>query len=128
MTTWYIWGGLVRWSCFSATTDPPSSSFGRTCGATGGVGGGFVAMNFILASEHSHRSLHVIWWRHGDIQVEDLRTLGRGLFSTAPGRSDQSRTACCNRPHMRQTLVCEILDSRAGNRDTSHSQEGLLQE
>src|SRR6185369_3767864 len=86
MTTWYIWGGLVRWSCFSATTDPPSSSFGRTVGTTGGVVGGFVAMKFILASGTSHRSLPVIWWRHGDIQVEDLLTPSGACSKAAQGR------------------------------------------
>src|SRR4051812_35492979 len=81
MTTWYIWGGLVRWSRFSATTEPPSSSFGGVTGPTGRFEGGLVAMNFILDGGVSHRSLQVNWWRHRDIQASSSLHFPRIFFA-----------------------------------------------
>src|SRR3569832_1079132 len=89
MTTWYIWGGLVRWSFFSATTDPPSSSAGRVTGATGRLDGGLVAMKIILASGTSHRSLQVNWWRCHDIQAAIRHAIPNAHSRAANTRRDR---------------------------------------
>src|SRR5213595_1571007 len=104
MTTWYIWGGLVRWSWRSATTEPPSSSFGRVTGATGAGEGGFVAMKFILASGVSHRSLQVNWWRDRHIQASRASADLAGREGRARARNGRVKI-----PRPRKTLVCEIL-------------------
>ncbi|CAN7404682.1 hypothetical protein LJR118_002535 [Acidovorax sp. LjRoot118] len=50
MTTWYIWGGWVFCVRLSSTTEPPSSRAGLVTGGAALGEGGFVAMNFILAT------------------------------------------------------------------------------
>src|SRR5205823_5703327 len=117
-------GGLVFWVRRSSTTDPPSSSFGRTFGATGAGAGGFVAIQFILASATLGCSQQVNWWRHRYIQAPGSR-LAR--LRTNSGRPP-SEAALPLRLERRITLVCEIVDSRACNRDTSHDIEGLQEE
>src|SRR3954469_2697964 len=106
MTTWYIWGGLVRWSFFSATTDPPSSTAGGATGPAGWIEGGLVAIKFILDGGTSHRSLQVNWWHCGDIQAAPAEGIFRTPISGAQRRSPGLEGACAPR----KTLVCENID------------------